>query len=184
MTVGENIKRIRKEKGLTQKKLGELCGIAESNIRKYENGKQNPKIETVDKIASALGVRIIDIMERFTIEQYKTTSQFQKLEKSGQARDGIIAILADIYGKVEDKDLEGQYGSGNYYLIGEGSNQFILYDGDVDTLYESTKASIPSLVERMKDRRPEAEVVQEILEELNTPIPLDEIIAKILDDSK
>lgn len=39
MTVGENIKRIRKEKELTQKKLGELCNppISESNIRKYEN---------------------------------------------------------------------------------------------------------------------------------------------------
>lgn len=54
MTIGENIKRIRKEKGLTQKKLGELCGINEANIRKYENGKQNPKIETVSRIASAL----------------------------------------------------------------------------------------------------------------------------------
>ena len=55
MTVGENIKKIRKEKGLTQKKLGELCNppISESNIRKYENGKQNAKIETVDRIASA-----------------------------------------------------------------------------------------------------------------------------------
>ena len=35
MTLPENIKRIRKEKGLTQKKLGELCGIDEANIRKY-----------------------------------------------------------------------------------------------------------------------------------------------------
>lgn len=62
MTVSENIKRIRKERGLTQKRLGELCGIAEPNIRKYENGKQNPKLETVEKIASALGVTPFDLM--------------------------------------------------------------------------------------------------------------------------
>ncbi len=55
MTVGENIRRIRKEKGLTQKQLGELCGMNEANVRKYELGKANPKIETVNKIASALG---------------------------------------------------------------------------------------------------------------------------------
>lgn len=55
MTVGEKIRRIRKEKGLTQKQLGELCGMNEANVRKYELGKANPKIETVDKIASALG---------------------------------------------------------------------------------------------------------------------------------
>lgn len=65
MTVGENIKRIRKEKGLTQKKLGELCNppISESNIRKYENGKQNPKIETMDRIAYALNIDIVDLMD-------------------------------------------------------------------------------------------------------------------------
>lgn len=167
MTVGENIRRIRKEKGLTQKQLGELCNpqIAEANIRKYELGKANPKIETVDKIASALGVNIVDIMERFTIEQYKTTSEYQRLEKSVHAQEGIIAILTDIYGKVEAKDVMGKYFSSNYYLVGDGEKQFILYDGDIDALYKSAKASIPSLVERLKDGRPEAEVVQQLLEE-------------------
>ncbi len=63
MTVGEKIKNIRKEKGLTQKKLGELCSIDEANIRKYENGKQNPKIETINKIATALNVNICDLVE-------------------------------------------------------------------------------------------------------------------------
>lgn len=63
MTVGENIKNIRKEKGFTQKKLSELCGIAEPTIRKYESGDLNPKIETIEKIASALGVSIFRIKE-------------------------------------------------------------------------------------------------------------------------
>jgi len=56
MTTGQRIKKIRKEKGLTQKALGELCGIAEPTIRQYESGRLNPKIETVEKIAVALGV--------------------------------------------------------------------------------------------------------------------------------
>ena len=51
---GDMIRKYRTEKGLTQKKLGELCGIADSNIRKYESGNQNPKIETLQKIADAL----------------------------------------------------------------------------------------------------------------------------------
>ena len=60
MTVGENIKRIRKEKGLTQKQLGALCtpNISESTIRKYELGLLNPKIETQKKIAKALGIPV------------------------------------------------------------------------------------------------------------------------------
>ena len=85
MTVGENIKRLRRERGLTQKNLGELCGIAEPNIRKYENGKQNPKLETVEKIATALGVTAFELigMEYFDLQnpnagkQYAEYSSFQ-----------------------------------------------------------------------------------------------------------
>lgn len=168
MTVGENIKRIRKEKGLTQKKLGEQCDpqISESTIRKYELELLNPKIETIDRIASALGVNIVDIMESFTMQEYKTTSEFRKLEKSAQAQNGIIAILEDIYGKVEDKEISGEYFSTNYYLVGEGETQFILYEADIDALYQSTKSSLPSLVERMKDNRIESEVIKELQKKL------------------
>lgn len=71
MTVGENIKRLRKERGLTQKQLGEMCGIAESNIRKYESDKQNAKIETIEKIAQALGVPIVQIKENLTFAEHQ-----------------------------------------------------------------------------------------------------------------
>lgn len=56
LTVGERIKKARIEKKLTQKKLGELCKIAEPTIRRYELGKLNPKYETIQKIAKALEV--------------------------------------------------------------------------------------------------------------------------------
>jgi len=73
MTVGQNIKRLRKEKGLTQKQLGDKCGLADSAIRRYELGGANPKIETLDKIASVLGtttdeLRGIKTLKHFTPE--------------------------------------------------------------------------------------------------------------------
>lgn len=55
MTIGERIRNVRKSKNLTQKQLGELAGIAEPTIRRYELGKLNPKYETIEKIACALG---------------------------------------------------------------------------------------------------------------------------------
>lgn len=63
MPTGTRIKEIRKQKGLTQKQLGELCGMYESQIRKYENGNANPKIETLQKIADALGVGVYEFLE-------------------------------------------------------------------------------------------------------------------------
>lgn len=60
-TIGDNIKKYRLERKLTQKKLGEACGIPDSSIRRYESGKVEPKTEMLFKIASKLGVDVQDL---------------------------------------------------------------------------------------------------------------------------
>lgn len=67
-TIGENIKRIRKEKGLTQKQLGSFCKppMADSAIRRYEAGKANPKLATVRKIAEALDCKLYELVDDWT----------------------------------------------------------------------------------------------------------------------
>lgn len=64
MTVAENIKRIRKEKNLTQKQLGEKCGMSESTLRQYEIGYRNPKLETIVRIAAALEISVFELMDK------------------------------------------------------------------------------------------------------------------------
>ncbi|MCX4372387.1 MAG: helix-turn-helix transcriptional regulator [Dysosmobacter sp.] len=74
MNAGVLIKNARKAKDLTQKQLGELAGIAEPTIRRYELGKLNPKYETLQRIAAALGVPVdslIDDPNRFDVEDIK-----------------------------------------------------------------------------------------------------------------
>lgn len=63
MSIGENIKKIRKEKGLTQKELGKLINVSESQIGSYENGYRNPKIVTIRKISKALDVYMGEIID-------------------------------------------------------------------------------------------------------------------------
>ena len=60
MTIGENIKRIRKAKNMTQTELGEkLGGLSQQQIGRWENNTdQNPKLETQIRIANALGVPV------------------------------------------------------------------------------------------------------------------------------
>ena len=73
MTIGENIRRIRKEKGYTQKQLAEKCEMYESQIRKYELGKANPKIETIQKIANSLDVDLAELVNdlgQFVKQEY------------------------------------------------------------------------------------------------------------------
>ena len=56
MTLGENIRRIRKERGLTMRQLGEKVGVSESYMRAYEVGERHPKQDKIEKIAIALVV--------------------------------------------------------------------------------------------------------------------------------
>lgn len=58
MTVGKRIRVVRKLCELTQKELGHNAGIAEPTIRSYELERLNPKIETIRKIAKALGIPV------------------------------------------------------------------------------------------------------------------------------
>ena len=62
MTIGEKIRAARTEKGLTQKQLGDKCGMADSAIRRYESGRGNPTLDTVDRIAEALGMELRDLV--------------------------------------------------------------------------------------------------------------------------
>jgi transcriptional regulator with XRE-family HTH domain len=52
----DNIKRIRKEKGISQEKLAEACNTATSYIGLMEIYKNVPKLSTIERIAKALDV--------------------------------------------------------------------------------------------------------------------------------
>ena len=52
----DNIKRIRKEKGISQEKLAEACNTATSYIGLMEIYRNVPKLSTIERIAKALNV--------------------------------------------------------------------------------------------------------------------------------
>lgn len=55
----KNLAKIRKQKGWSQEKLAQEAGISYNTLIKIErNGIKNPKIETVLKLAQALGISI------------------------------------------------------------------------------------------------------------------------------
>lgn len=56
MEFGEKLKRLRKEKGLTQEQLATLIGVKNSVISFYEVGDRMPSPEVVKKLAVALHI--------------------------------------------------------------------------------------------------------------------------------
>lgn len=68
MSIGSNIKRYRKLKGLTQEQLAIKVGLSKVAIQKYETNKREPKNIIVSKIAEVLNVSTIDLYKDKSIE--------------------------------------------------------------------------------------------------------------------
>lgn len=93
MAIGENIRKIRMSKGMTQKELGEKSGINPAQIRRYELGgkNSNPKLETLQKIATALEVSVADLDPRIFTDISSLEKKLDDLEKQ---RDNFIKSLS------------------------------------------------------------------------------------------
>ena len=97
MTVGEKIKELRIQKGMTQKELGKKCGFADSAIRRYELGHANPKLETIQKISNALEVPIwtlLGISKQEAVLAYENDyfnkTEYETSELSPMIKNNII----------------------------------------------------------------------------------------------
>jgi transcriptional regulator with XRE-family HTH domain len=61
-SLGNNIREIRLKKEMTQEELAHKADLDYSYINQIENGKRNPSMEAVERIAKALGVKVKDLI--------------------------------------------------------------------------------------------------------------------------
>jgi transcriptional regulator with XRE-family HTH domain len=57
-TVGANIRKIRKEKSISQYELSKLCGMEKANMSRLESGQSNATVLTLLKVSDALNVSV------------------------------------------------------------------------------------------------------------------------------
>lgn len=101
----ENIKRIRKEKRISQEQLAELCNTSASYIGLMETYKNIPKLSTIERIAEALNVPVLTLFwdnESNSASSEKSDEQKQKirehikkelLEKMSQNLDDALKLI-------------------------------------------------------------------------------------------
>ena len=61
--LGKNLKRIRTEKGISQGEISRKLEVDKSFVSNIENGKTNPTLSTIAKIAKAIGVSVGELMK-------------------------------------------------------------------------------------------------------------------------
>lgn len=60
---GENLKKTRNQKGLSQRQLSAMCNVDNADISRMENGEINVTLNTIAQLADALEVPFFRLMK-------------------------------------------------------------------------------------------------------------------------
>ncbi len=100
LSIGENIKRLRKEKDITQEELSEILGVSFQSVSRWENNACYPDMELLPVIADFFGITVDNLLgvdesiEKVNVEKY--LERFQQAVSRGKiyecidiAREGV-----------------------------------------------------------------------------------------------
>lgn len=134
MTMGERIKQLRRQKGLTQEELGKYIGVKKAAIMKYEKGNvQNMKrssIETLSKLFDVTPSYLMCLEENENNNDNKLN--YKRIPVLGSIPAGVpIELIQDIidYEDISEEMLKG--GKEYFALKVKGDSMWPKYlDGD------------------------------------------------------
>ena len=104
MTTGQLIKDARKKAGMTQEELGKKIGVSGSSMAQWENDLRNPKLDTLQRIASALGVPVQELISDW---EAVDKEEFKRVFIYGEGiKDRIDAALDRLNDEGQEKAAE------------------------------------------------------------------------------
>lgn len=125
MTIGEKIKRLRQEKGMTQEELGKAIGVQKAAINKYELGiVVNLKKEKISQLAKALDVNPVWLMDDdetwppMPSTRSLIAKAIEENRKREEAEDQEIDEIVDLYMSLS---TEGRNNAKKYLLFLKGT---------------------------------------------------------------
>lgn len=160
MTIGEQIKKYRKEAGLTQKQLGEKLGISQQQIAQYESGKRVPKIDTINNIAGALNMGVRRLYPDFTMDEWRKSETYKNARASHDKRELLINLLSFIYGEFEEIEYNSRISESSYskyYKAIINNNEYHLTIEQLDLILEYIEKTLPCILDIMIATRKDTE---------------------------
>lgn len=94
LKVGEKIKHIRREKGMTLEQFGKLFNSHKNVVSDWENGKHFPNANKLKKIANSAGMSVIELLntnlpDTNPLEEYSTNELIEELKKRVLKKDDL-----------------------------------------------------------------------------------------------
>ena len=103
MEIGEKIKKIRRENGLSQEQFADIFHVTRQAVSNWENGKNYPDMGTLSNISARFGIPLDDLVKSETDASDTETSEADAEDVSGDAgkpqnetkkRKWLYAIIA------------------------------------------------------------------------------------------
>lgn len=91
---GDNLKRIRMERGLTQDDLADMVGTSKQVISRYENGQRSPKVTVVAFYAGLLNVPISQLIGEEELKKQPYSIEEERLIAAYRRAEPVIARAA------------------------------------------------------------------------------------------
>ena len=147
MDLGQRLRQLRKEKGLTQKEFANLLGVSASMVGQYETNLRKPKIETLKRFAEALDVPLNRLFSNHPYEFYSDEIYeiFDRIVNSGDLTEDDLQKLRNI------DNLSTEYLSelGDDFLVSEINKLIAPPLQDDGTLAADVKYYIALLINRL-----------------------------------
>ena len=61
-TIGNNIRKLRNERKISQQELADITNIAKSTVQRIESGKLNPTIVMLNNISIAMDIKLTELI--------------------------------------------------------------------------------------------------------------------------
>lgn len=91
--LGNRIRYLRKQRGLSQDKLGEAAGLHVNYIGQVERGEKNITIETLEKVSRGLGISLEELFRYLDPMKNKDeTGELVELLESRPQKDKVLAL--------------------------------------------------------------------------------------------
>jgi len=128
VVLGERIRRIRLERGLTLQRLADHAGVSVSMLSSVERGAKAPTVVVLDKIATGLRARLVDLLAGQTDRRVivrRAGEQDVVDEPGGWRRTILTPVVPGLNFELIRSTLPPGCAPAGYPAYATGSHEFI-----------------------------------------------------------
>ena len=156
MSLGDTIRKARKEKNLTLVKLGEITNLTQGYLSNIEGDKRKPSSEILQKLSKVLEIPYIELMQKAGY-----------IEENKEIAVAEIKAKTEILKRINDEIAGLHYGLDNFHQL---LNEHKSYYGDTFEWNETAEREYKEVNNLIRDNRAKIQILSNERHRINAEI--------------